>query len=205
MGENTLARNSKPKSKPRRPERQKKSDRLTNPAASAVAIKIDMMMAPLTLAVDEADRRWGIDRLPELVAVDTAAKWGLTLAKLSEAIDAEDAEKAAQWTGAALRGLAFMEAEASAGGALRACSDVWEVELNGVVYGIMRDGRAWQEIREQRPDLRLLTLREVAVAVEWWSEYGLGKMQAAVADAFPAAEVIRSRPGGSLEDDIGDL
>ena len=188
-----------------RPQRQKKSDRLISPKASDTAVKIDMMLAPLTKAVDDADRRWGIDRLPELVSVETAGKWGLCLGKLNEAINAEDAEKAAQWAGAAIRGLALMEAEAAAGGALRASEDVWEVELNGVVYGIMRDGRAWQSIKEQRPDLRLVTLREVAVAIEWWAEHGLGKMQAAVQDAFPAAEVIRSNPGGSLEDDIGEL
>lgn len=188
----------------KKPVRQKKSDRLISPKASDAAIKIDMMMAPLTKAVADADIRWGIDRLPELVSVETAGKWGLCLAKLNDAIDAEDAEKAAQWTGAAIRGLALMEAEAAASGALRASDDVWEVELNGAVYGIMRDGRAWQTIKEQRPELRLVTLREVAVALEWWNEHALGKMQEAVKAAFPASEIIRSNPNDCLEDELGD-
>jgi len=183
-----------------RPVRQKKSDRIITSAASEAAIRIDMMMAPFTKAIAEADKKWGIDRLPELVSVDTASKWGMCLAKLNAAVDAEDVEKATQWTGAALRGLTLMDAEAEASGAIRASLVVWEVELNGTTYGIMQDGRSWETLKEQMPHLKLVTLREVAVALEWWHKHGLGTMMRAIEDAFPKAEIIRSKPDGSLDD-----
>ena len=190
------------KSPPRRPTRQKKSDRLIAQKASASAIQIDMMLAPLTRAMAETDRKWGVDYLPELVSTDTAAKWGMCCAKLNEAIDAEDVEKATQWLGAAMRGLAVMDAEAAASGALRASLDVWEVELNGTVYGIMQDGRSWETLKQQRSNLKLVSLREVAVALEWWREHGLGVMMRAVEDAFPKAEITRSSPQKPFDDAI---
>lgn len=189
----------------KKPVRQKKSDRLISPVTSDAAIQIDMMMAPLTKAIADMDRKWGIDCLPELVSVDTAAKWGLCLSKLNAAIDAEDMEKAKQWTGAALRGLALMDAEAEASGALRASLDVWEIELNGTTYGVLRDGRSWETVRERLPHLKLVTMREVAVALEWWHKHGLGAMMRAVDDAFPKAEIIRSNPDRSIDEEIGDL
>ncbi len=32
----------------------------------------------------------------------------------------------------------------------------------------MRDGRSWQTVKEQRPDLELVTLREVGIALQYW-------------------------------------
>jgi hypothetical protein len=184
------------------PVRQKKSDRLTHPKVSEAEQIIDYTIAPLQRAIQQADERWGIDMLPELVSPESAAKWGLCMARLNEAIDKHDVDGATQWVGASLRGLGHMEAEAASRGALRASADVLEVELNGKVYGIMKDGRSWQEISKQRPGLELKTLREVAVALEWWAKHGLGCMESEVKKHFPGAEIVESRPGDSLNDEI---
>ena len=185
------------------PQRQKKSDRLTHPKVSEAEQVIDYTLAPLQRAIQQADERWGIDMLPELVSAETAAKWGVCMARLNDAIDRSDVEAATQWAGAALRGLGHMEAEAASRGAHRASTDVLEVELNGVIYGVMKDGRSWQEIQRQRPGVKLVTLREVAVALEWWGKHGLGCMESEVKKFFPAAEIVASRPGGdSLNDEI---
>ena len=90
----------------KKPTRQKKSDRLISPKSSEAEQKIDMMLAPLTRAIDLADRKYGIDVLPELVEPATAAKWAVCLTRLNEAVDAHDVDEAVKWVGASIRGLA---------------------------------------------------------------------------------------------------
>jgi hypothetical protein len=175
----------------KKPTRQKKSDRLISPKSSEAEQKIDMMLAPLTRAIDLADRKYGIDCAPELVSPETAAKWGMCLSRLNDAVDAHDVEEVAKWVGASIRGLAYMEAEIASSGALRASLDVFEVEDgNGNIFAIMDDGRSWQKIQEQRPDRKLVTRREAAIALAFYQQHAIGIMTEEVRANFPKAEVI---------------
>lgn len=185
----------------RRPTRQKKSDRILHGGVKRAELICDMTAAPLDHKIAEMDRKWGHDKLVELVAPETAQKFGYALAKLYEAIDAGDAEKTAQWTGVCVRGLETLDREATERGAQRASEGVLEVELNGKVYGLLMDARSWDSVREARPDLVLVTPREMAVAVEWWRAHGLGAMHEAVKQAFPGSEVIASRPFGVADNE----
>lgn len=186
----------------RTPKRQKKSDRLIWGHTSAVEVKIDMMLAPITRATEQADIKWGIDRLPEIVSAETAAKWGMCCGKLRDAVRDNDEEAVAQWVGASLRGLKAMDAEAAAAGAQRASMDVWEVEVDGELYGVMRDARSWQAIEAQRPELTLVSLREVALALTHWRGSVAGEFDRAVKQSFgEGAEVVGVRKQ-SLEDEI---
>lgn len=183
----------------KKPTRQKKSDRLISPKSSEAEQKIDMMLAPLTRAIDLADRKYGIDVLPELVEPATAAKWAVCLTRLNEAVDAHDVDESAKWVGASIRGLAYMEAEVAASGALRASLDVFEVEDgNGNIFAIMDDGRSWQEIQEQRPDRKLVTRREAAMALAFYQQHAIGIMTEEVKAHFPKAEVI------AINDNLND-
>jgi hypothetical protein len=84
-----------------------------------------------------------------------------------------------------------MEAEVAASGALRASLDVFEVEDgNGNIFAIMDDGRSWQEIQERRPDRKLVTRREAAIALAFYQQHALGIMTEEVKAHFPNAEVI---------------
>ncbi|MGA0807291.1 MAG: homoserine O-acetyltransferase/O-succinyltransferase family protein [Pseudohongiellaceae bacterium] len=82
-------------------------------------------------------------------------------------------------------------AEVAASGALRASLDVFEVEDgNGNIFAIMDDGRSWQEIQERRPDRKLVTRREAAIALAFYQRHALGIMTEEVKANFPKAEVI---------------
>lgn len=185
-----------------RPTRQKKDDRILHKGATANEIKSDLALAPFDAAVREMDRKWGVDRLPELVSVESAAKWGKAMAGLNGAIDAHDPDKVKFWVEVCLRGLASMDAEAVSLG--RPVSDpmIWEHEYEGTVYGIIEDGREWPAAYAKRPDIAIHTLREVAVALH---EHRNGLVNA-VKLAFPGAEVkaVR-RPKADLEDDFDFL
>ncbi len=88
-----------------RPTRQKKDDRILHRGATANEIRADLSLAPFDKAVREMDKRWGVDRLPELVSVESAAKWGKAVAGLNGAIDAQDPDKVKFWVEVCLRGL----------------------------------------------------------------------------------------------------
>jgi hypothetical protein len=183
----------------KKPTRQKKSDRLISPKSSEAEQRIDMMLAPLTRAIDLADRKYGIDVLPELVEPATAAKWAVCLTRLNEAVDAHDVDEAAKWVGASIRGLAYMEAEVAASGALRASLDVFEVEDgNGNIFAIMDDGRSWQELDSQYPGRTFVTRREVAVALTFYRQHAIGIMAEEIKQHFPKAEVI------AINDNLND-
>jgi hypothetical protein len=186
----------------KRPTRQKKDDRILHKGATANEIKADLALAPFDAAVREMDRKWGVDRLPELVSVESAAKWGKAMAGLNGAIDAHDPDKTKFWVEVCLRGLASMDAEAVTLG--RPVSDpmIWEHEYEGKVYGIIADGREWPAAYAKRPGIAIHTMREVAVALH---EHRNGLVDA-VKLAFPGAEVKQvRRPKADLEDDFDFL
>ena len=73
-----------------KPMRQRKDDRLMHSGATAAEIRCDLATGPFDRLCREMDRKWGQDRLPELVAPETAARWGMALANLNAAIASQD-------------------------------------------------------------------------------------------------------------------
>lgn len=174
----------------RRPRlsRQNKSDRLVTPGATATEIECDMMLAPFDHACAAMDRKWGTDRLPEIVSVETAGKWGSAMAKLNEAIASGNVEETKLRVGVCVRGLAALDAEAEKLGRVPLPPEVWEVEINGQVVALIRDTQDWHRVSEMRPGVRIHTLREVAVALNWMAEGGHLDQ---VRQHFPQAEIVK--------------
>lgn len=183
----------------RRPARQKKSDRILHGDQEPNTIMADYALAPLDRLALDMDRKWGIDMLPELVSVETAMKYGSAMSKLNAAIRENDPAMVRERSEVCMRGLAAMDREAQALGAQRASTDVWEVDIDGEVYGIMRDGRSWQTVKEQRPDLNLVTLREVAVALQF---FNANKFISETKKNFPDADVIGISKNASMDGEI---
>lgn len=181
----------------RRPVRQKKSDRLLHGDKEPNTIMSDYALAPLDRLALDMDRKWGIDMLPELVSAETAMKYGSAMTKLNLAIRDNDPAMVRERAEICMRGLVAMDKEAEALGAQRASTDVWEVDIDGEAYGIMRDGRSWQTVKEQRPNLELVTLREVGIALQYWHK---NRMVKSVKENFPDADFITTNK--SLDDEI---
>ncbi len=184
------------------PTRQKKDDRILHRGATANEIKADLSLAPFDKAVREMDKRWGVDRLPELVSVESAEKWGKAMAGLNGAIDAQDPDKVKFWVEVCLRGLAAMDAEAVSLGRPVSDPDIWEYEYEGTTFGIIEDGREWPAAYAKRPGIAIHTMREVAIALH---AHRNGLVDA-IKLSFPGAEVkaVR-RPQADLEDDFDFL
>jgi hypothetical protein len=180
-------------------KRQKKSDRILHGSQSKDAIMCDYALAPVDRLAIQMDEKWGIDVLPELVSVSMSQKYGSAVAKMNAAVEAGDVEECRKRCEVVMRGLQAMDAEAERIGAQRASTDVWEVEIDGKLFGVMKDGRSWRTIKKQRPELELLTLREVGLAYSWFRDNWAGELEKAAKQSFPGAEIVDIK--GKLFDD----
>jgi len=188
--------------KNQKPKRQKKSDRILHSGQTQNQIITDYAVAPFDRKAEEMDEKWGIDRLVELVSAETAAKYGSAMAKFNDAIDAGDPSVTAARAQVCIRGMEAMDAEATAAGAERASMDVWEVEVDGELYGVMRDARSWQAIKAQRPEMTLVSLREVALALKHWRGSIAGEFERSVKESFGDGAEVVAITNRNLEDEI---
>lgn len=179
-----------------RPRRQGRADRLLKHVTSIDEIRCDMATAPFDHACNEMDRKWGIDRLPELVSIETADKWGSAMAKLNAAIAACDSEETKARVGVCVRGLAAMNAEAEAAGHKPTNPEVWEAEYNGRVFSVIQDVKDW--IRADVPQgRRIYTMHEVAIALD-----ALDKgVFAGIKDVIPEARISEIRKLNPIPED----
>lgn len=187
-----------------RPRRAKKADRLRHGVASEKEIRADYAVAPFDKMVRDMDRKWGVDRLPEIVSPEMAAKYGSALAKLCAAIEEGEPEMIAARANVCMRGMAAMDAEAvSLGRAPAELDNVWIMEFNGIEVGLMKDARHWPKIMDHHPGLELITENEVITALAFWREAKLGQMVNAAKESFEGAEIIRFQTKEKgMEDDV---
>lgn len=182
------------------PQRKKRHDRILSGMAHPDEIRCDMVTGPFDEATRRMDRKWGIDRLPDLVSVATAEKWGGALAKLNAAIQSGDVAETRSRVEVCLRGLTTMDAEATAAGQPTADPTVWECEHDGHRFGIIADITMWQSASDKRPDLQIVGIKEVAVAI-----HALRNSLPAIDEmrkAFPGATITAIRPKQDMEDEI---
>lgn len=185
-----------------RPRRRRAADRIIHGDLPSRDIECDYAVAPFDRTARDMDRKWGLDRLPELVSPETARKYGSALAHLNACITENDPVKTAEAAANCIRGMNAMDAEATARGAQPASREVWEVEVAGRKFGIMADKDAWQAIHDARPDLTLVSLREVAIALE---AFEAGKVRLSIIkENFPGAEIAAVRPKTQLEEELND-
>lgn len=183
-----------------KPIRKNRHDRiLSGSGASADEIRCDMATGPFDAKVREMDRKWGVDRLPELVSPATAERWGLAMAHLNEAISSADHKMTVARVEACLRGLAVMDAEATQAGHQTSDPNVWEYEYEGHTFGVIEDGREWPAVQDKRPGLTIYSMREVAVALHTHRN-----AVATVKANFPGANVVAIRQRTDLEKELDD-
>jgi hypothetical protein len=96
-----------------------------------------------------------------------------------------------------------MDAEATAAGHQPADPTIWEYELDGVIYGIIEDGRQWPAAYRKRKGLLMFNMREVAIALDAHRN----ALVRQVKESFPGAQItaIRRPANDSIDDDLGSL
>ena len=186
--------------RPPRPRRSGKSDRMLYPQTSIDEVRCDMMLAPFDKAHIDMDNKWGIDRLVELVSVETAEKWGAAMAKLNDAIRSCNVEETKARVGVCVRGLAAMDVEATSKGYHPKKPEIWEAEYEGRVFAVIQDGRDW--VKTDTPqDRRVYSMHEVAVALNALDRGVFGDIK----DAIPETKLAglkKSEPAPLYNDEL---
>jgi len=182
-----------------RPQRHGKDDRLLHRGATEAEVRCDLATGPFDRVARAMDRKWGQDRLPELVSPEMASRWGKAMSDLNAALDSGNVDLVVQKVNACLRGFAAMDREATAAGHKPIPPEALEVEVDGVVCAILADGNQWPVYAALRPGLRIYTLREVGNALAAY-----GASVAAVKDLWPGAEVVAVRKPTKLEEELQD-
>lgn len=183
--------------------RPRKWDRFTAPDATHGDTAAHYALAPFDEAMREAERIWGVDRLPGLVSPETAAKWGLAMTQLNEAILGGKVEDVTARVGVCLRGLVKMAEEAEALGARRSHPKTWEMsDGDQFKFAILQDGRDWPALKAQRPDLLFFTEAEVVNALKAY--HAAIPALDAIRKSFPDAQItkIKSPIGEMVDDEI---
>jgi hypothetical protein len=173
-----------------RPRRERKGDRLLNPDANKAQIECDYAIAPMDRLALEMDRKWGIDRLPEIVTPEMATRYGQAMAHMNECIRLGDPAKCVAAANNCIRGLHAMDAEATKLGKQPASGAYTEYDLDGWKIGILHDDAEWRTAEAARPDLQFFSLREAAIALKTKIDT---PPIAAVKKAFPGARVVEHR------------
>lgn len=182
-----------------KPQRHNKGDRLMYSGAKPEEVACDFALGPFDTAARDMERKWGINRLEGLVSPETAARYGSALGKLNAALDANDPAEVAVRVAVCIRGMAAMDAEATAAGHQPITPDAIEIEVDGVTCAVLRDDAAWPAYHATRPGVRTYSLREVANALAAY-----GQTVGAIKDAFPGATVVAVRKPTPLESELND-
>lgn len=140
------------------------------------------------------DGKWGIDRLPELVSPEMAAKYGRAMAHLNQCIRENDPARTAAAAQNCIKGLQAMDAWATDHAAPEATGSFYEYELEGADGGepfrfaVLDDEAQWQIAKAKRPDLVFFTQREVAIALKTRME---SPLLAETKKHFPDSEITK--------------
>lgn len=183
--------------------RNRKSDRLHVHGATTAEIAAAYACLPFDRAARAMEEKWGVERLPALVAPELAARFGKAMARLNAAIDKADADEVAGAVGICTRGLAAMDAAAVAAGHAPMPPEVWQCEVDGKPAAILRDFDQWPSVQKALPGVRLYSLREVTNALAAY-----GNSVGAVKDIFAGAEAVAVKPApfkrSAIAEDLED-
>lgn len=169
----------------KRPPRRRKIDNLIEPDMRADEARCHAAIAPLDRLAETMDRKWGVDRLCSLVSPDTASRYGSALGRLNDALRATDAEQVVHVAKVCMRGLQAMDQEAEAAGAQKPVV-LAEAEIDGFHFAIIGDVGDWAPILEERPGMRVYSLREIANAVK--QIHGIAIIDK-IKTTFPGSEI----------------
>lgn len=162
-------------------------------------LMIDAYLKNLDHVAGEIERRWGVGRLPLLVAPEMAARFEAQRQLVNEAVwEKRTVEAVRDSTEAMIRAWVALDAEASRRGAETLRPEYWEtVTDDGTCVVIARENAsAWHSMQQGRSAV-VFTLEEIGKLLNSQTLLKQAKQ------TFPGGKVtgVRNRPGGDLLDD----
>lgn len=171
-----------------------------------VITQLGEIIDTVTAHANTLNRRWGFNRLPQLVGIDLAhrfqsqkRKWELACFECTGSVLVSDLERVRSHGEAMLRAYSALERAAVEGGHAPLAPGVWEFELeDGTPIILVRTKPEMAQV-ERRHGAQVWSLEEIASILKHYPAL------AAVKDTFPEAEVIRLAPNRETRELVDDL
>lgn len=157
------------------------------------AMAIHHALKPLDKLARDMEAKWGIDRLPELVPPEMAAKFGGALGQLQVAMRTDDLTSVQRFVANVMKGWQAMDAAATAAGHQPTAPECWPVRIGEQRAWIVRDPGMRALINGEPQGSVTYTLDEVGRLLA----LALGSGAATIngtKDLFPGATVREIRP-----------
>lgn len=164
-----------------------------------VLMAVSEALKPLDRVAVEMEAKWGVGRLPRLVAPDIAARFGSAKDKLNAAIRSNDSEEVAKRAAILIRGWQALDQAATQAGAEALTLRAIGIKHEGIGYEIVYDrGDVHKVARLSDTPDRVLTVHELLTA--WLVVKNRIHGIEAAKRAFPGAEVTRVALGAAGDD-----
>ena len=135
----------------------------------------------------EYERRWGIDRLPELAPPELRERFLLQCDRLNEAIAMNDADEVRRLVPVSCRAYAALEKAAREAGHAELTGEAWEAAMpDGGVLCVTRNVHESAKVARERPEAVVWSVEEVANVI---GSYEAAKVVTFAKKAFPGATV----------------
>ena len=166
--------------------------------------KVQSALVDYDKVASEFERKWGMDRLPELVDAELRERFWEAVHRLNVAIDKNDPDEVRRHADAAARGWYALDRSASDAGALPPSGEGYDARIDETrVLRVCRTIEDATVSQRERPDVVAVSVEEIARIWKIWDERDI---LAQAKQAFPGAEILEVREKtdgkGALNDEI---
>lgn len=164
--------------------------------------KVQSAIVDYDRIASEFERKWGVDRLPELVDAELRERFWETIHRLNVAIDQNDPDEVRRHADAAARGWYALDHAASAAGALPPSGEGWDARIDET--RVLRVCKTIDDAcvsQRERPDVVAVSVEEIARLWKVWDERDIVAM---AKQAFPGAEILEARAKSNEKGDPND-
>lgn len=148
-------------------------------------------LKPLDRVAVEMEAKWGAGRLPRLVSVELAGKFGRARDALNDAIRANDPNEVERKAAALVRGWNILDQAATEAGADRMPARTWSVTHAGQAYTVVLDRGDVDKVARMDPSPgKVVTIAELLLSWQWHQKRTNGMIEAVKAK-FPGAQAKR--------------
>jgi hypothetical protein len=150
----------------------------------------------------EYERRWGVDRLPELVPPELRERFLLQCDRLNEAIATNDADEVRRLVPVSCRAYAALEKAAREAGHAELTGETWEAAMpDGGVLCVTRNVHEASKVSRERPGAIVWSVEEVANVI---GSYEAAKAVTLAKKAFPGATVEEREDRAPTHEELDD-
>ncbi len=152
--------------------------------------------------VSEYERRWGVDRLPELVPPELRERFLLQCDRLNEAIAMNDVDEVRRLVPVSCRAYAALEKAAREAGHEELTGEAWEAAMpNGGVLCVTRTTHEAAKVSRERPEAIVWSVEEVANVI---GSYEAAKAVTFAKHSFPGAVVEKREDRAPTHEELDD-